>query len=106
LFSNEALNIEKKLRVEDYRLLRQRFNRSSADSATLSNHPNDKATSKKYDTIIDFFFFNYYLGVLNKEEFIGAFESILDQNEYKQLLEKLFDKVSRKKSFVLKSNSI
>jgi hypothetical protein len=43
---------------------------------------------------------------LNKEEFIGAFESILDQNEYKQLLEKLFDKVSRKKSFVLKIISI
>jgi hypothetical protein len=43
------------------------------------------------------FFLYYYLGALNKEEFIGAFESILDQNEYKQLLEKLFDKVSRKK---------
>jgi len=30
---------------------------------------------------------------LNKTEFINAFESILDLNEYTQLLEKLFDKV-------------
>jgi hypothetical protein len=30
---------------------------------------------------------------LNKEEFIEAFESILDQTEYKILLEKLFEKV-------------
>ena len=44
-FSNEALNVEKKLRVEDYRLLRQRFNRSTADSAELSNKPADKAAS-------------------------------------------------------------
>jgi hypothetical protein len=36
-------------------------------------------------------------GSLNKEEFLEAFESILDQHEYKQLLEKLFDKVFRKK---------
>lgn len=45
--SNDALNIEKKLRVEDYRLLRQRFNRSAAESADLSNKPSDKATSKR-----------------------------------------------------------
>ena len=44
-FSNEALNVEKKLRVEDYRLLRQRFNRSAADSAELSNKPADRAAS-------------------------------------------------------------
>jgi hypothetical protein len=41
------LDIEKKLRVEDYRLLRQRFNRSAADSAELSMKPSDKAASKK-----------------------------------------------------------
>ncbi len=33
------------------------------------------------------------LGSLNKEEFIEAFDSILDQSQYRQLLEKLFDKV-------------
>ncbi len=47
IFSNEALNIEKKLRVEDYRLLRQRFNRSAADSVDLSTKPSDKAASKE-----------------------------------------------------------
>jgi hypothetical protein len=39
-----------------------------------------------------------FLGTLNKEEFIEAFESILDQHEYRQLLEKLFDKVFLKKT--------
>jgi len=34
-----------------------------------------------------------FKGALNKTEFINAFESILDLNEYTQLLEKLFDKV-------------
>lgn len=52
------------------------------------------------DTIIDF-----YIGALNKEEFIGAFESILDQNEYKHLLEKLFDKVYFKE-FVLNKKKL
>ncbi len=53
IFSNEALNIEKKLRVEDYRLLRQRFNRSSADSAELSNKPADRAASKNIFHLIN-----------------------------------------------------
>jgi len=47
VLSNEALNIEKKLRVEDYRLLRQRFNRSAADSAELSMAPADRAARKQ-----------------------------------------------------------
>ena len=105
IYSNEELNIEKKLRVEDYRLLRQRFNRSSADSAELSNLPADKAARKKYlDCVSTIIVVLFCLGTLNREEFIGAFETILDQNEYRQLLEKLFDKVfskRKKRSFLI-----
>lgn len=46
------MNIEKKLRVEDYRLLRQRFNRSAADSAELSMKPSDRAASKRRLTLL------------------------------------------------------
>jgi hypothetical protein len=101
VYSSEELNIEKKLRVEDYRLLRQRFNRSSADSALLSNLPSDKAARKKY---LNYFrmIIVFCLGTLNKEEFIGAFETILDQNEYRHLLEKLFHKVFREKELLLR----
>lgn len=85
------MNIETKLRVEDYKLLRQRFNRSAADSAELSNKPADRAASKTTNVIVRLYF--SFAGSLNKEEFIEAFDSILELPEYRTLLEKLFDKV-------------
>lgn len=47
IFSDEEINIEKKLRVEDLRLLRQRFTRSIADSVNISIKKVDKTHSKK-----------------------------------------------------------
>jgi hypothetical protein len=46
-FSNGHVDIEKKLRVEDFRLLRQRFNRSAADSVDISVKSDDKKPGKK-----------------------------------------------------------
>ncbi|CAF3442031.1 unnamed protein product [Rotaria sp. Silwood1] len=85
--SDDELNVEKKLRVEDLRLLRQRFNRTIAESVNISTKTNDK-------TLIS----------LNKEEFVEAFESILDPTHYGQLLEKLFDKLNSKETGLINWN--
>ena len=44
------MDIEKRLRVEDFRLLRQRFNRSAADSADISGKTKEKTPSKTFET--------------------------------------------------------
>jgi len=41
------LTIEKKLRVEDFRLLRQRFNRATVEGFTNTTKANDKTAGKK-----------------------------------------------------------
>ena len=38
-------------------------------------------------------YYDHFSGTLDKEEFIEAFESILDHIQYRNQLEKLFDKV-------------
>jgi hypothetical protein len=93
IFSDDGLNIEKKLRVEDFRLLRHRFNRSTAESVDISAKMIDKRASMKNFILLMLIYIIHFLGSLNKEEFIDAFESILDPSQYRQLLEKLFDKV-------------
>jgi hypothetical protein len=47
MFSNESLTIEKKLRVEDFRHLRQRFNRSTLDNVENTTKGNNKTAGKK-----------------------------------------------------------
>ncbi|CAF2653059.1 unnamed protein product [Rotaria sp. Silwood2] len=79
--SNGSLTIEKKLRVEDFRLLRERFDRATIHNFETNTKPNDKTTSS-----------------LNKEEFIESFESILDLAQYRNQLEKLFDKLNSKET--------
>ncbi|CAF4611135.1 unnamed protein product [Rotaria sp. Silwood1] len=85
--SNESLTIEKKLRVEDFRLLRERFDRTTIDSFETNIKPNDKTT-----------------GSLNREEFIDSFESILDLAQYRNQLEKLFDKLNSKETGLINWN--
>ncbi|CAF3496897.1 unnamed protein product [Rotaria socialis] len=85
--SDDEVNIEKKLRVEDLRILRQRFSRSIADRINMSTKRNDKISAS-----------------LNKEEFIEAFESILDSSQYGLLLEKLFDKLNSKETGLINWN--
>ena len=100
IFSNEELNIEKKLRVEDFRLLRRRFNRSLADSVDTSVETNGTRTGRGNLALFIMIYIIHFSVSLNKEEFIQAFESILDPIEYEQLLEKLFDKVCFKKLLI------
>ncbi|CAF0886081.1 unnamed protein product [Rotaria sordida] len=85
--SDDELNVEKKLRVEDLRLLRQRFNRSLVASVNISTKTNGKISVS-----------------LTKEEFIEAFESILDLTQYGPLLEKLFDKLNSKETGLINWN--
>jgi hypothetical protein len=46
------LTIEKKLRVEDFRLLRQRFNRATVEGFTNTTKANDKAAGKKISFLL------------------------------------------------------
>jgi hypothetical protein len=46
MFSNESLTIEKKLRVEDFRLLRQRFNRATVDGLENPTKTTNKTVGK------------------------------------------------------------
>lgn len=45
LFSDETIDIEKKLRVEDFRIIGRRFNRGNIPSATRSNATKANAMS-------------------------------------------------------------
>ncbi|CAF0961507.1 unnamed protein product [Rotaria magnacalcarata] len=85
--SNDSITIEKKLRVEDFRLLRERFNRETVDDTDITTKTDDKKS-----------------GSLNKEEFIESFESILDLIQYKNQLEKLFDKLNSKETGLINWN--
>ncbi|CAF3733415.1 unnamed protein product [Rotaria sordida] len=85
--SNESLTIEKKLRVEDFRLLRERFDRATIDNYENITKTHDKTT-----------------GSLNKDEFINSFESILDLAQYRNQLEKLFDKLNSKETGLINWN--
>ena len=93
MFSHDSLTIEKKLRVEDFRFLRQRFNRATVDGADYSTKETTKIFGKTEYFHCRSSHRSRFLGSLNKEEFIEAFESILDLTQYKNQLEKLFDKV-------------
>lgn len=46
VFSNDSLTIEKKLRVEDFRLLRQRFNRATLDGYEHTTKDNNRLAGK------------------------------------------------------------
>ena len=83
------MTIEKKIRVEDFRLLRQRFNRATVDS----DHEMKDRTVGKERIFLNLYVIHELIGSLNKEDFIEAFESILDLTQYGYQLEKLFDKV-------------
>jgi hypothetical protein len=48
MFSNESLTIEKKLRVEDFRFLRQRFNRATVEGTEYSTRSNKTIGKTKY----------------------------------------------------------
>ncbi len=96
------MTIEKKIRVEDFRLLRQRFNRATIEGFTNTTKSNDKTAGKKIffcyylnNICIFFFCWCWFIGSLNKEEFIESFETILDLTQYGNQLEKLFDKVQQ-----------
>lgn len=92
VFSNDSLTIEKKLRVEDFRLLRQRFNRATLDGYEHTTKDNNRLAGK-----VEKFDFSSLivcrLGSLNKDEFIESFQPMLDLTHYANQLEKLFDKV-------------
>lgn len=86
--------------MEDFRLLRERFNRVTVDSFDNNAKIHDKTAGENIfffsfvERKLDRPFFSYHLtGSLNKEDFITSFESILDLVHYKNQLEKLFDKV-------------
>ena len=89
------MDIEKKLRVEDFRLLRHRFTRSPAHSLDPLVKRKEKMLSNVSSSMQILFteVFVLFLVSLTKEEFIEAFESILDLSQYANQLEKLFDKV-------------
>ena len=46
MFSNDSLTIEKKLRVEDFRLLRQRFNRATLEGYQNTTKDINRAAGK------------------------------------------------------------
>ena len=99
LFSNnDSLTIEKRLRVQDFYLLRDRFNRAIGDVSDIANETrsiSEQLVGKKYSLYSKIYpkRMNSFLGTLNKEEFIESFHSILDPNVYGNQLEKLFEKV-------------
>ncbi|CAF1529734.1 unnamed protein product [Adineta ricciae] len=88
--SNDSLTIEKRLRVQDFYLLRDRFNRATVDVSDIANET--RPTSERL------------AGTLNKEEFIESFHSILDPNLYGNQLEKLFEKLNSKESGLINWN--
>ncbi|CAF1286705.1 unnamed protein product [Adineta steineri] len=82
--NNDSLTIEKKLRVQDFNLLHERFNRAVVDVSDEFN-----------DTLA---------GSLNKQEFVDSFESLLDLHQYGNQLEKLFDKLNSKETGLINWN--
>ena len=95
LFSDESMDIEKRLRVEDFRLLPHRFNRSAADRIDFGAKSKEKSSSKIVEHTKNGSR-SFRAGSLNKEEFVDAFESIVDLSQYGNQLEKLFDKGNRR----------
>ncbi len=59
------MTIEKKIRVEDFRLLRQRFNRATVEGFTNTTKSNDKTAGKKI-------IFYYYLNNIYIFVFVDA----------------------------------
>ena len=51
LFSNDSLTIEKKLHVEDFRLLRERFNRTTGENF---DRPTNNKTAGKNKFFLEF----------------------------------------------------
>lgn len=54
VFSNDSLMIEKKLRVEDFRLLRQRFNRATLECYENTTKVNNRAPGKIEKYILNY----------------------------------------------------
>ncbi|CAF1585809.1 unnamed protein product, partial [Didymodactylos carnosus] len=90
---SELSIIEKKLRVEDFCLLRHRFTNTNEafNPDDAINHLSDDINEKS-------------LRSLNKENFIESFEGIIDINLYKNQLEKLFDKLNSKETDLVSWN--
>ena len=88
-FRNDDLAIEKKLRVEDFRLLQEKFTQTSA-----SDVEQPKNSPGKMSLLVDVPLTSVELGFLTKDEFLDVFGSFLDLVKYSNQLEKLFDKVA------------
>ena len=56
MFSNDPLTIEKKLRVEDFRHLRQQFNRATFDGLENTTKINAKTVGKRKRTPLIMYF--------------------------------------------------
>ena len=82
--------IEKQLRVEDFHLVRQRFNHSTTTTR-------DRPAGRTSDSLLGRDASHGATGCLTKEEFLAAFEPILDPKQSNHELIKLFDKVPDEK---------
>ena len=94
-FSDDPMDIEKKLRVEDFRLLRHRFTRSPAHSLDPLVKRKEKMLTNPSSSLQTLFTEAFALSLvsLTKEELPEAVASIPDPSQYANQLEKLFDKV-------------
>lgn len=79
--------------MEDFRLLRQRFNRATLEGYEHSTKDNNRISGKNQKWGFFLGLFWLVLGSLNKDEFIESFQPMLDLTQYANQLEKLFDKV-------------
>jgi len=57
IFSRDPLTIEKKLRVEDFRHLRQQFNRATFDGLDSYAKPNDRTVGTNQSSFV---FMNWF----------------------------------------------